>query len=254
MMRAILSGLICAFLVGGIVFLGGVALAQRASAITIDLSQDHVDITMGFAGSRFVVDGVKKNSGEVAMIIRGPDRQMVVRRKDDTAGIWMNRETMVFDNVPVYYDLALSRPARELAPTSVLRDNNIGLDALEFITRENANESDIHNFREALIRNRQSRGYLPLEPRFISFMTDDFFRAVFDVPADVPPGSYRVLAYLIDDGQIVDVKSHELRVAQKGFSARIYLFAHNHALAYGIMAVIFAMMAGWGAWAVMRRE
>ncbi len=230
------------------------AQAQPPSALAIDLSQDHVDITMGFAGARFVVYGTKNQPGDIAIIVRGPDQQMMVRRKDDVGGIWMNRDSVVFDNVPAYYDVALSRPAREIASQDLLEDYDIGLDAMQFLVRDNVDETTQHNFREALIRNRQAHGYLPLEPAPILFVTNDFFRAVFDVPPDVPPGSYRVLAYLIRDGQIVGSQARELRVAQQGFSARIYSFAHDHALAYGLAAVLLAALAGWGAWAVMRRE
>ena len=45
-----------------------------------------------------------------------------------------------------------------------------------------------------------------------------------------------------------------LQVGQVGFSARVYLFAYNHALLYGLMAITLAVAAGWGAFTFLRRD
>ncbi len=41
---------------------------------------------------------------------RGPQRAIVVRRKRRALGLWVNRDSVAFRNVPEYYAIAASRP------------------------------------------------------------------------------------------------------------------------------------------------
>ena len=70
----------------------------------------------------------------------------------------------------------------------------------------------------------------------------------------MPTGRYQVNAFLIRDGEVIDRHITEIKVAQTGVSADIYLFAQNHSLAYGVIAVLMALFFGWGAYIVLHRE
>jgi len=45
-----------------------------------------------------------------------------------------------------------------------------------------------------------------------------------------------------------------MRVKKTGIGARIYDFAHRHAAAHGLVAVLIALAAGWAASAAFRRS
>lgn len=229
------------------------ALAQD-NHLTIDLAQRSVNITMGFSGANLSLFGVKDQPGDIAIIIKGPERRIVVRRKDQVAGIWMNRESVAFRNVPVYYDLALSKPERDMAATDLLQEHGIGLDALNFHALGHDKPETVRTFREALIRNKQIEGYFPLEPKNILFLNDNFFRANFYMPANVPNGEYDIVTYLFKDGALVSKDDTKLRVGQVGFSARMFRFAYLHGIAYGLVAVMLALLSGGAGWAFLRRE
>ena len=85
-------------------------------------------------------------------------------------------------------------------------------------------------------------------------MSDEFFRADFDIPADVPTGRYTITTYLFQDGRVVGERMTDLRIGQVGFSARVYRFAHNNSLMYGVAAVLMALFAGWLANLFFREE
>lgn len=224
------------------------------SPLTIDLAQDHVDITMGFNGADLVLFGTRRGAGDVAVVIRGPEVPAVVRRKGQVMGIWMNMRAITFRNVPAYYDLALSGNEADFAAPEALRDNRIGLNTLDFRPDTRLDRTVVESFQEALIRNRQLQGYFPLEPRRINFLSNDFFRADFRVPPNVPTGDYLVQTYLIREGAVVDRRETRLRVAQVGFNAKVYSFSRDHGFAYGIAGVLLAVIAGWGAYAFSRRD
>ncbi len=234
-------------ILAGVFCMASVAEAQTAvtgRSLAINLAADHVDINLGFNGADLTMFGVKNQPGQLAVIVRGPEQATVVRRKSRALGIWMNTYSVEFLNVPVYYDLAISVPESELAPPDVLRKYNIGLNALDIRVEKNEDERTLDSFREALIRNLQEGGHFPLSPKPVTFISDDFFRVDFHVPADVPTGSYLVETILFQEGKVVDRRETRLRVAQVGFSADVHNFAYQRSLLYGLLAVGLALISG----------
>lgn len=216
--------------------------AHAADMVTVDLAENHVDITTGFNGAQVELFGVKRGAGPVAVVLRGPSHDMTVRRKDKTGGAWLNRTWVNFDDVPVYYDYALSMPEEELASPEVLQKAGIGLGSLEFKTGETELKAE---FREALIRNQQAAGVFRKEPRSITDLGNNFFRVNFYLPSNVHVGTYRVHTYYFRNGKVQDMKTSTLRVAHVGMSARILQFAQDHAVSYGVLCVFLAVFAGW---------
>lgn len=245
-------------LVWGLLILGPSLQAGNARAETpammIALAENHVDITTGFTGSRVVVFGVKEVPGDIAVTILGPMKEAVVWRKEPVVGLWVNRGAVRFHSVPAYYDYALSRRETRLADPDALRASSIGLDALRFEPASYDDPQRTAKFQEGLIRNRQSRGLFPLEPRPVEFVNDRFFKAVFNLPANVPTGDYTVHAFLIRDGRVEEADRAVLSVSQVGFSARIFNFAWADGLAYGLCGVFLALMAGTAAHVILRRD
>lgn len=241
-----------------IVALSGLAVVRPVAAqeavLTIDLAQDHVDITTGFNGTDLSVHGVKNKPGDVVIVLRGPERDMVVRRKEQVFGMWMNRRAMTFRGVPSYYDMAASAPVQDIAAPDVLAQFGIGLQSMDFEFSGRTDSAEADTFREALVRSMQTEGGFMLKPRPVYFLNENFFRANFHLPANVPTGEYAVSAYLFKDGRIAGRREARLRVGQVGFNARTWIFAHENGAAYGLLAVIMAIVAGWSGYAFLRRE
>lgn len=229
--------------------------AAAQQSLVVDLAEDHVDISTGFNGANLTLFGVREQGGEVAVVIRGPARRMVVRRKESIGGAWINRRSMSFRQVPSYYDYALSAPESELAAPDILMENGIGINAL-YLDPDIERESPeyVRNFQEALIRNKQAQGLFPLRPKEIKFISDNFFRASFYMPANVPVGDYKIETFLLKNGKIIEKRATDLRVAQVGFGARVYAFAHGRSLSYGLVCVFIAVLAGWMANAMYRKN
>ena len=84
-----------------------VALAAPARAATdtlvADLSQHLVAITTGFAGANVLLFGAIEGKGDVVVIVRGPERPVVMRRKSRILGVWINTARMTFQRVPSFY-------------------------------------------------------------------------------------------------------------------------------------------------------
>lgn len=229
---------------------------KRASAdpLVVDLSNHLVAITTGFTGTDVLLFGAVQHEGDVIVTVRGPDQDMVVRRKERKVGIWVNSESARYKNVPAYYASASNRPMDIIAPQSILQDYRIGLENQRFIATSDNPDTDQEVYRAALVRNMQNAGLFNRRPAKISFLSNQLFRTDIHFPANTPTGTYTINVYLIRDGRIASVKTTPLVVSKTGISAEVYEFAHRYSALYGIIAVIIAVVAGWIASVAFRKR
>jgi len=229
--------------------------AYAQHSMHIDVSEKQVGINTGFTGASFSVFGTTAHAGDIAIAIYGPPKDTTVRHKGQFLGMWMNKDSLSFYNVPAYYDIALSIPASQISDYETLLDNYIGLDSLEFRYRgRKSNEDKAARFREALIHNKQLAGHYPLAPRNIEFITEKFFRADFHVPSDVPTGRYSIKGFIFEDGVLTAQSAVSFDVAQVGLSARVFRFAYADSFIYSLLAIFMALIAGAGAHYTLRRD
>jgi len=224
------------------------APARADQPLLADLSSHLVAITTGFTGTSVVLFGATDGAGDVIAVVRGPERDMVVRQKKPIAGIWINSRQVTFAAVPSYYAVFSSRPLDEIAPPSLQALHQIGiydlhLDALGNDARRSPAELSL--FRSALIAEQQRQGLYAASAGRIAFLGDRLFRATIDFPANVPTGTYLVEIFLIRNRSVVSGQTAPLVVSQTGIDAEVNEFAQKQTLLYGIVAVAGAAMAGW---------
>jgi uncharacterized protein (TIGR02186 family) len=230
------------------------AANARAQPLVADLSQHLVAITAGFTGADIVMFGATDGPGDVIVVVTGPPKPTIVRRKGRLAGIWVNRESMLFADAPTFYGVASSRPIDEILPPQQLDRHQIGVDHIRLLPpNPEARRDDIPEFREALVRARRRDGLFAIEPGKVTFLGERLFRARMVLPAKVATGTYRVQVLLVRDSQVVTVQTTPLLVSKIGFSADVFDFAHQDSAFYGLLAILMAAAAGWTAAAAFRR-
>ncbi len=239
------------FLASGLVF-GGMIPAQadlfmRPDPLALELVQDHILISTGFTGAVLTVFGNKRGDGEIVILLEGPEKNNMVRKKERVLGAWMNRSWLQFNHVPAYYDYAdnVFKDA-DLMSEDRLRQEKIGVQALSPEPVFDIYETPLTRaFQEALIRNKQKQNLFPVASRNIVFLDNDLFRVDFPLPSNVPRGEYTVRGVLVRDGQVVFEATRKMSVGQAGLSAKIYKMAHQQSALYGVLCVLIACVAGW---------
>jgi uncharacterized protein (TIGR02186 family) len=222
---------------------GGPAKAQLVAA----LSNHLVAITTGFSGTDVLLFGAIDGTGDVVVVVRGPESVTTVHRKGRTLGIWANEADMSFANVPGFWALASTSPLQELVPEGVAEFHQLGLANLRLTPLERSSERRIREFQQALIRNKQRAGLYTEYQGNIAFLGNRLFRTDLWIPANAPIGTYTVSVYLIRDNDLVSAETTPLIVGKVGFEARVFDFAQRLSWAYGILAVLIAAVAGWTA-------
>jgi len=229
-----------------------------AEELVSSLSADSIEITSNFAGEHIVVFAAVRETTlsaddyEVAILVRGPEEELVVRRKDRIAGLWINAASHEFFKVPAYYVVNLSENFSLAASDKLLAQYKLGLENLNFV--RSAYDSDAHAFAEAVIDIREEEGLFVENRDAISFLAPDVFRTTFDLPTLIPTGIYRVSVFLFRNEKLIAARTENLVVTKTGISATIARFAREQGLIYGVLTVLLGIFTGWMAGLIFRRE
>ncbi|MEM7223488.1 MAG: TIGR02186 family protein [Pseudomonadota bacterium] len=236
------------------VFAGLAPKGAKAVPLLADTSKHLVAITTGFTGDEVLVFGTIDEPGDVVVVVRGPSIPIVMHRKSNIAGIWINTASMTFEQAPSFYAVASSKPLDEIARPNVLARHELGVENLKLeIPRARASPNVAQDWRAGLIRNQQRRGLYPTMVNEIGFLGERLFRTRIEFPDNVPTGTYQAEVYLIVDGHVVSAQKTPLIVSKVGAEAEVYDFAYQNSALYGVIAILIALVAGWLAHIAFRK-
>jgi uncharacterized protein (TIGR02186 family) len=238
-----------------------VAASASAQDLVSGLSQDQIQITSNYTGSDIVVFGAieaadqsaQNGPPDVVVVVRGPNANIIVRRKVRVAGIWINRDAIRFTGLPTYYYLGSTKPIASVANADTLARYQIGLKYLTPETESTLSPTKAEPFRLASIREREATHLYAENPAGVEFLSYSLFRAHVPVPATVPTGQYTVEVYLFRNGMVLSAQSTPLFVDQVGLERRLYNYSHRQPFWYGLAAVFMAMVLGWASSMVFRQ-
>jgi len=248
-------------------------VAQAApSRLVADLSDSHVDITSSYHGTDLILFGAYEGvpGDELILIVEGPARDIVQRRKEKKAGIWVNVETLIWQEAPSFYHMFATDDLSVIANKAALRAADVGplAGGLMLVAGE-AGSGNGHGGNElpsegvaqigsaaqeaGLSRNMSNNGLWQLQPADISTQQDMLFRAQLSLPSNVPTGDYLVRVLHFRGGVAISEKTTDMNIKKAGLSALIYGFAHDYSVFYGLFAIAFAVASGWLAAVAFRR-
>jgi len=248
MIRAL--GLLCA--------LASPALAQET--IVSGLSQNRVSITADFDGSEILIYGaVKRNTPvpegkplEVIITVEGPSAPVMVRRKGRVAGIWVNNAEVRVDSAPSFYAVATTGPlAHILSDTENLR-HSITIERVIRAIGITAEAEESGEFLLALLRVRTNEDRFRILEGKVELTEETLFRADVVLPANLTEGEYKVRLFLLRDKRVVATQERLIGVRKEGLERFIFTLAKEQPLIYGLISLVLAALAGWGASAAFR--
>lgn len=218
----------------------------NARALVADLHPRKIEISHDFLGTEILVYGVRNDAGNVVVVIRGPEKNYLVREKKKVAGIWVNGDALRFQNVSSFYSMATMGNLERIRNDNLLEKLNIGVENQSFKAIGKAvNEVDVPKFQAAIKADLESKNLFNPVPTPISFWGETLFRSIIDFPKNIQPGIYNVDVYLFNDGLLTSAQSTPLIVDKVGFEAWAYDFAHKNKTLYGITCVLIAIFCGF---------
>jgi uncharacterized protein (TIGR02186 family) len=251
----------CAALI--LTFMAVATSPASAERLITSLSSHQVLVSSSFTGTELVLFGAIERDGatvarkggyDIIVTVSGPREALVVRRKDRIAGIWTNAESSTFLDAPTYLAVLSNKPLVEIAPAEMLRRLDIGMNVVPRMHVAAGIESGEETFRDALIRLRKQRRLYIDDPSGVTFITPTLFRATIRLPAESPVGIYDVDVRLFADSTILARASSALEVVKVGIEQFIVTAARDHGILYGLFTTLMALMTGWFASVVFRRD
>ncbi|MDN2567783.1 TIGR02186 family protein [Aquibium sp. A9E412] len=238
--------------------------ARAPESIEIGLSTDKVSITSDFAGANLTIFGALDNADpliarqgryDVVVVLEGPPRPTVVRKKTRVFGMWINTDSVVFVGVPASYAMAMTRMPQDITDEESYRRLSLGADYIHLQPLEGETDAAVvARYREALVERKRAAGLYTLRVGGVQFLSQSLFRATLSLAPNVPVGTHKARAFLFRNGVFVRETSAPLAIQKSGIEQRIFDAAHQQSLAYGLVAVLIAMVTGWLGRLIFKRD
>lgn len=230
---------------------------QIPERVEIGLSKERVEIRSDFSGEQLTLFGAVDNVDpliqrqgryDIFVVLEGPVAPLTTRKKGRVFGVWMNVEGQRFENVPASYLVASTRQSRDITSLDILARLSLGIDQIRLGAAHEGEAPDaekVLEFTRALRDVKRESALYREFPGNVEFISQSLFRAELQLPANVPLGLHRARAYLFRSGVFVAQTQANLQIVKAGLEIRVFNFAHNQPLFYGMACVLMALLIGW---------
>lgn len=244
------------------------ASPAAAERLVTSISRHQVMVTSSFTGTSIVLFGTVEPDGpiprrrstgyDLVVSVNGPRQNIVERRKERVLGIWTNMASRTFIEVPSYLAILASRPFEQFLPPLTVTRLGIGLDnfplrqSSDTTARRDIGRDDV--FRANFIRLKTQHQLYMQRTNGVTLLTPTVFRAEIPLPAEAPIGPYEVDVQVFAEAQMIVRANSAFEVVKTGFEQFVFNAAHEYGLLYGLATAMMALMTGWFASVVFRRD
>ncbi len=230
------------------------ALAAEEQVV-LGLSQDRVAITATFDGSEILIFGAVKRETpippgpplEVIVAVAGPSSPVMVRRKARKLGIWVNTDSVLVDSAPSFYAVATSAPLNAiLTDTEDLR-YRISIERAIRSVGAAMHIRGAQSFADAVVRIREDERLYSIREDTVAVDEQTLFRTSIEMPADLTEGDYLARIFLTRGGEVISQFETNIDVRKVGLERFLYNMSRQQPVWYGLMSLVIAIAAGWGA-------
>lgn len=219
---------------------------------TLSLTPSQIEIGMFYGGAALNIEGVTGSDSSVVVVIRGPEDEQTFNKKVRAGPIWISSGKVTVSGAPTLFLALSSGPISSIANESAIHRHVLDTAAIKQEMHIDAGDDVVD---EDLMRENYLA--LKMEQRKYQVIDDAVVlgapegdSAPFSIelawPRTAQPAVYQVTAYELCDGGVRGVQEAELHVVKVGFPESIHAFALNRSAQYGALAVLLAVLGGFG--------
>jgi uncharacterized protein (TIGR02186 family) len=243
----------------------GSALPVLAEDLIVALSTREVAITSTYTGAEITVFGLierdartiaRTGSYDVVASVQGPTGEIIVQRKGRFGPIWLTDDRKKYAKIPLFFSILSSRPLQTVVDETVRGKLKLGLEYFLPPPTSTPTERDIDDFgfRNAVLRLRRDDGGFLQDEKAVTMIRPNLFTARITLPAKAPTGLYLVNLTILSEGLPLKTAQAGFVVRKVGFDAFVATAARTEAWGYGLFTVAMAILLGWIANLVFRKD
>jgi uncharacterized protein (TIGR02186 family) len=257
----------------GLALLAAAMPASRpaeAEQLVTSVSRHQVLVNSSFTGTSIVLFGTVEPDSpaarrraerteryDIVVTVTGPKEAMVARRKERMFGIWTNTVARTFVNVPSYLAVMANRPFEQVTDVDTLRRLQIGFDNLVLPQQIGGDIADVVRddpMRSNFLRLKSERRLYVQSTNGVTLLTPTVYRADIPLPAEAPVGNYDVDVKVFAEKALLARSNSAFELVKVGFEQFVANAAHDYGLIYGLTTAMMAMLTGWFASVMFRRD
>lgn len=220
-----------------------------------DISDDNIKIETNFIGKEVIIFGILNDDQDTILTIKGPEKNAVIQKKERILGFWFNTKQITYNQIPSIFFIASSNNIEDILPASTIIKEELSFNyLLENKTSQRNFISDVSldTWKDNFVRIKKSKNLF--KEYSVENIDNKLFQTRIFFPAKSIPGEYKVNVYQIENNLILNNKEKIITLKKSGIGSQIYNFAHKNAAAYGLFAIIFAVLSGFLAATLFRRS
>jgi len=220
-----------------------------------DISDDNIKIETNFIGKEVIIFGILNDDQDTILTIKGPEKNAVIQKKERILGFWFNTKQITYNQIPSIFFIASSNNIEDILPASTIIKEELSFNyLLENKTSQRNFISDVSldTWKDNFVRIKKSKNLF--KEYNVENIDNKLFQTRIFFPAKSIPGEYKVNVYQIENNLILNNKEKIITLKKSGIGSQIYNFAHKNAAAYGLFAIIFAVLSGFLAATLFRRS
>lgn len=231
--------------------MGALAAAFLLSVLAVQAAELHLSprvIEMGalYRDVAVRIEGIAEPDAQVVVVLRGAAAKESFNKKGRVGPIWLNVGKVEISGVPSLFLSFASAPVQSLLQREELDRYQLDEIALRRQMRVEPAAFDQPEVRRDYWALKAEQGSFRVHPGAVEPLSGGRFRVQFVWPRKAPPGVYTVTAYWCREGRVAGQTTATLTVKRVGLPAIVADLAQNQAPKYAVLAVLAAMLAGFG--------
>ncbi len=217
---------------------------------TFKLTPARIEMGAFYDGAQLRIEGVAEPGSKVAVVLRGAGITETFNRRGRVGPVWVNTGKAHISGVPSLFLAFTPEPVDALLRVEETEKYQLEEAAIRRQMRVDPKEMDQEVVRAHYWKMKTEQGVYRIVDNGVRMgapaANGTPYSGEFLWPKKAPPGSYEVRVYECRDGRVIRQSSAALEVVRVGFPAMMAALARDRTSLYGVVAVIAAMIAGFG--------
>ncbi len=231
--------------------LAWISSAAVASAgddsFSFKVAPERVQIGTFYHGSELEITAQIPQYDAAVIILKGTEDKVILNRKGKVASIWLNVGKLTVYDAPHVYILAASCRLANIASAETLDRLGIGRESLRKQIKFTSDKPLSGNEFDEFLDLKSSNGVYDTTGQIDLLASSDGgqnLSAQLSIPPATPPGNYKILFYLFNQGELVRQDTAQISLERTGLVRMLTDLSSQSAAAYGLLAILVALVAG----------